>query len=98
MSAEAIRRADAAARIMADPMVIEALAAIKANVRDLFFELGSEQAQQREMLHLMDRARQQFEHVFALHIQGGEVSRHDLLNDAKLRASMDAIRSSAIER
>lgn len=98
MSNESIYRGEQAARIMAEPLVIEALAAIKANVRDLFFELKPEQAGSREMLHLMDRARQQFENVFRLHIAGMTVSKYELLDEANTAARVEAVRRTVLER
>lgn len=91
-------RAQRAEQIMSDPLVIEALATVRDSVRDLFFALPSEHKDAREMLHLMDRARQQFEGVFRLLIAGASVDRHELLEEEHTKARLDAIRAATLRR
>lgn len=87
----AIARAARARVILEDPMVAEALAAIREGVRDLFFELPPEAAAQRERLHMLDRARQQFEAVFRAHLLGGLVARDALLSEQQAAQALAAI-------
>lgn len=88
---QAINRGERAAAILNDPLVQEALQAVRDGVRDLFFATPPEAAQQREFLHLMDRARQQFEGVFTLLIAGAEVSRYELTEEAHTKARAASI-------
>jgi len=93
MSDEAIAKGQHAERILTDPLVVEALTAIKNNVQSLFFELDGNAAKEREFLHLMDRARQQFELVFRLHISGLEVAKAELMQREHAQARLEAARN-----
>jgi hypothetical protein len=93
-----IARADRASTILEEPMVAEALSALKTGVRDLFFETPAEAAEQRERLHLLDRARQHFETVFRIHIMGGAVARDSLMSDVAAADALAAIQQRAKER
>ena len=93
-----VARAVRAKAILSDPMVQDALATLKSAVRDLFFETPPEAVEQREQLHLLDRARQHFESVFTAHILGGEVARASLLDDAQAEQALAAIQQRVKER
>ena len=93
-----VARAVRAQAILSDPMVQEALAALKSAVRDLFFETAPEAAAQREQLHLLDRARQHFESVFTTHILSGDVARASLLDDAQAAQALADIQQRVKER
>jgi len=69
--------------------------AMKAGTRDAFFDLPPEAADKREFLHLMDRARQQFERVFILLINDAEVSGAELLEEQHAQARVEAIHRRA---
>lgn len=88
---QAIHRGERARAILTDPLVQEALRAIREGVRDTFFATPHDAAQQREFLHLMDRARQQFEGVFTLLIAGAEVSQYELTEEAHTKARLEAV-------
>lgn len=93
-----VARAVRAQAILSDPMVQEALGTLKSAVRDLFFDTPPEAMEQRERLHLLDRARQHFESVFTAHILGGEVARASLLDDAQAGQALAAIQQRVKER
>ena len=78
-----IYRAQRATTLLADPMMAEALAAIRNGVRDAFFDLPTEAVTQRELLHQMDKARQHFENIFRAHVMGGFVSRETIESEEK---------------
>ena len=88
---DALHKAEQARLILDNELVKYALDKIKTETQALFFQLGSQAREEREMLHLMDRARQQFENVFLVLIQAGEVSRHELLNEHHTAARLAAI-------
>ena len=92
---QAMYRAAQAQRIVADPMVREALDTIKTAIRDQVFDLPVEAVEQREKLVLMDKMRQQFELYFELALSGGEVARRDLLAEEHTQSRLDAIREKA---
>ena len=88
---EAMHKAEQARLILENDLVKFALDQIKTETQAMFFQLGSQAREQREMLHLMDRARQQFENVFRVLISAGEVSRYELLDEQHTAARLAAI-------
>jgi hypothetical protein len=92
---QAMARGEHAKRILEDELVQGALSTIKAQVRDLVFELPLEATDKRQFLVLMDKAREQFERVFTLLISGAEVSKYELDAEANTQARLDAIREKA---
>jgi len=93
---DVIHRADQAKLLLDNDLIKFALDKIKTETQALFFQLGSQDREEREFLHLMDKARQQFENVFLVLIQAGELSRYELINEehtkAKLRTINDMVR------
>ena len=87
-----IAKGERAKQLLEDPLMVEALAAIKENVRGLFFDLPSESREQREFLHLMDKARQQFETCLKLHIYGMQIEKSELLAKEHAEARLEAVR------
>lgn len=87
----AINQGERARAVLSDPLVQKALEALRDGVRDAFFETPADAAQRREFLHLMDRARQQFEGAFRLLIHGAEVSKFELTEEAHTRARLESI-------
>ena len=88
---EAMHKAEQARLILDNDLVKFALDQIKTETQALFFQLPSQAREEREMLHLMDRARQQFENVFRVLISAGEVSRYELLDEQHTAARLEAI-------
>lgn len=88
---EIVARGDRAQALWNDPALQEALETVKAGVRDTFFQLPVEAKEQREFLHLMDKARQQFENVLQLLINNATVSHAELLEAEHTAMRVDAI-------
>lgn len=95
---EAINRAERAQRIVSDDLFIEAMALLKNQTRDLFFELNPQDSAGREYLHLMERARNQFELILQIIIESGTVSKYELLAEENAKQRIDAIRQSVRNR
>lgn len=87
---DVISRADQARRILSDPLYVEAMETIKTQMRDLFF-VGTQTAEQREMLHLMDQARERFQQVFEMAIMGAEIERHHLIEEEQRKTRWESI-------
>lgn len=98
MMTDAIHRAEHARRLLDDDLLKEALETIKTQTQALFFELGTQARDEREFLHLMDKARQQFENVLLVMIAGGEVSRHEMLAEEHTKARLQAIQDQVRAR
>lgn len=86
----AISRADAAKRILEDPMVKDALRAIEDGIVEAWKDLPLRDVEGREHMHRMLHAKRKFEAVFAAHLQNGQIAA------AELKAEEE--RKSIIER
>lgn len=95
---DAIHEAEHAQRLLDDDMLKGALLTLKTQTQALFFELPSNAAAEREYLHLMDKARQQFENLLRLIIAGGEVSKYELMAEEQTRARLAAIQERVRNR
>lgn len=94
---DTIKRAELAKRIITDPMYMEAMQILRDQTRDLFFDIDPSDSAARERLHMMDRARQQFQQVFETIITIGEIDRNVLLEEER-RKSMLADLSDRVRR
>lgn len=94
----ALHRAARAEALLGDPMVKDALAFVRDQVRDAFFDLELSDPGARERLLLMDRARQQFERVFTAHLMDGSVARDLLLSEELAAQHLAAIQQRVKER
>jgi len=74
----AIHRADQAKRIMDDPMVVEAFAAIEQGIYEAFQSTPIDSVAGREHLHKLNLAMQKFKGVFETHLQTGQIVRSQL--------------------
>lgn len=95
---DALHRGEHAKRILEDSLVREALETIKRETQGMFFALPSQASSEREFLHLMDRARQQFENYFQILIAGATVHRSEILAEDQMQARMDAIQARVRDR
>lgn len=68
-----IARSDAATRIMQDPMVQEALAAIEDGIVGAWKDLPLRDVEGREQMHRLLQAKRKFEQVFLTHMQNGKL-------------------------
>lgn len=83
-----IARADAAERILNDPMVKEALAAIEDGIRMAWSDTPIRDAEAREHLFRLLQAKRKFEEVFISHIQSGELAKHQLAAEEERKGLM----------
>ena len=95
---DAIHRGEHAKRLLDDDLLKDALNTIKTQTQALFFELPSTAIAERERLHLLDKARQQFENLLNVLVAGGEVSKYELLADEQTKARADAVRERVRQR
>lgn len=95
---DTLHRGEHAKRILEDSLVREALDTIKTQTQALFFELPSQASSEREFLHLMDRARQQFENYFRILIAGADVHKHEIMAEEHMQSRMAAIQARARDR
>src|SRR5690606_31185928 len=72
-----LSRAEQAERIMGEPMVMEALAAIEVAITDAWKDKQLS-ADDREELHRVYRAQLRFIHYFEAHLQTGQVVAEEL--------------------
>jgi hypothetical protein len=87
-----ISRAEQAKRVLEDPLVQEALTHLKTSTQAIFFDLPANAAQEREFLHLLDKARQQFEQCFTAILIDGEVTRRELLAERGMKEHLADIK------
>lgn len=76
--AQDLARGEHARRILEDPMVAAALAAVKATIREQMFDLPIEATKSREFIAMMDKARQQFEQYFEQALAGEKIATIEL--------------------
>ena len=91
-------RGDRAKVLLEDPMVQEALNAMKVSVREQMFTLPIEAREQRDFLFLMDKARQQFERCFEVLIQGAQIHRAEIAQEAQMQSRLDGLREQTRNR
>lgn len=87
--AQDIRRGEHARRILEDEMVQGAMSAVKEAIREQMFDLPIGASREREMLALMDKARQQFEGWFAAALQGEHIAKLELEAERKAQSLME---------
>lgn len=74
----AINRADAAKRIVEDPMVMEAMKTIEDGITEAWKDVPARDVEAREHLHRLLQAKRQFENVFRICIETGTIARSEL--------------------
>jgi hypothetical protein len=84
----AINRADAAQRIMDDPLVKEAFQAIEDGIVDAWKVIPSRDVEAREHLHRLLQAKQKFENVFRIAVEEGAISKAELQADEQRKSLM----------
>ncbi|MCT9125403.1 hypothetical protein [Cupriavidus gilardii] len=83
-----IDRGDRAKRILEDPLVVEALAAIKQGAVDAWVATDGRDVEAREYLHRFLKAVGRFEAVFASYIQTGELQRKYIEQEEERKSIM----------
>jgi hypothetical protein len=74
----ATQRADAAKRIMDDPLVKEALQSVEDGITEAWKDVPARDVEAREHLHRLLQAKRQFENVFRICIETGAIARAEL--------------------
>ena len=87
-----INRADQARRIIDDPMVKEAFAAIEAGIVEAWKDVPLRDVEGREHLHRLLQAKRKFEQVFEAHIQNGAIAANDLRAEEERKSIMTKIK------
>ncbi|MBY4947007.1 hypothetical protein K6V92_10290 [Cupriavidus respiraculi] len=86
-----IARAEQAKRILEDPMVVDAFAAIKRGVVEAWEATDGRDVEAREYLHRFLKAFGRLEAVFVHHIQTGELAQHLLAQEAERKSIMQRV-------
>ena len=73
-----INRAEAAKRILDDPLVKDALQAIEDGIVEAWKDVPLRDTEGREHLHRLLTAKRKFEAVFAAHMQNGQIAAAEL--------------------
>lgn len=89
---EAINRAEAAKRIIEDPMVKQALQAIEDGITDAWKDLPARDVDGREHLYRLLQAKRRFETVFQIVLEEGAVSVAELRAEEERKSIMTRVK------
>lgn len=89
---EAINRAEAAKRIIDDPMVKEALQTIEDGIAAAWKDLPARDVEGREHLHRLLQAKRRFETVFQIVLEEGEVSKAELRAEEERKSILTRVK------
>ena len=89
---EAINRAEAAKRIIDDPMVKEALQTIEDGITAAWKDLPARDVEGREYLHRLLQAKRRFETVFQIVLEEGVVSVADLRAEEERKSILTRVK------
>jgi hypothetical protein len=87
-----IARADAARRIIEDPMVKEAFEAIEQGIQSAWADTPIRDSEAREHLFRLLQAKRKFEAVFHAHMQNGTIATAELKAEEERRGLMSRIK------
>lgn len=88
----AINRAEAAKRIITDPMVVEALKTIEDGITEAWKDVPLRDVEGREHLHRMLQAKRRFESVFEIVLQEGELASAELRAEEERKSIMTRVK------
>lgn len=88
----AINRAEAAKRIMTDPMVVEALKTIEDGITEAWKTVPLRDVEGREHLHRLLQAKLRFESVFELVLQEGVLASTELRLEEERKSLMTRVK------
>lgn len=88
----AINRADAAKRIITDPMVVEALKTIEDGITEAWKDVPLRDVEGREHLHRLLHAKRRFESVFQIALEEGELATAQLRADEERKSIMTRVK------
>jgi predicted nucleic acid-binding protein len=89
---EAINRAEAARRIVEDPMVKEAFQIIEDGITEAWKDLPARDVEGREHLHRLLQAKKRFETVFQIVLEEGEVSKAELRAEEERKSILTRVK------
>lgn len=90
-----VRRGEQAARILSEPLVVEAFELIRANLVDKFFDTKESDSELRERVFRMNLACREFERYFREIIESGKMASFEI-EEKKQRRSRKA--TATVER
>lgn len=85
-------RAEAAKRIIEDPMVKEALQIIEDGITDAWKDLPARDVEGREYLHRLLQAKRRFETVFQIVLEEGAVTAAELRAEEERKSIMTRVK------
>lgn len=88
----AMSRADAAKRIMTDPMVVEALKIVEDGITEAWKNVPERDVEAREYLHRLLQTKRRFESIFQLVLQEGELASAELRAEEERKSFMTRIK------
>jgi hypothetical protein len=88
----AINRADAAKRIITDPMVVEALKVIEDGITEAWKDMPTRDIEGREHLHRLLQAKRRFETVFQIVLEEGAVAAAELKADEERKSILTRVK------
>ncbi|MDY0975001.1 hypothetical protein SOM61_08505 [Massilia sp. CFBP9012] len=88
----AINRAEAAKRIMTDPMVVEALKTIEDGITEAWKEVPLRDVEGREHLHRLLQAKRRFESVLEIVLQEGQLASAELRAEKERKSIMTRVK------
>jgi len=91
-SAEQIARAQRAKLILEDPLVVEAMDAIRSHLRQAWESSPARDKEGREELYRYMRVAANFEAAFRTHIESGEIAAHQLRAEEEQKTLMERLR------
>lgn len=84
-----LHRFEQAKRIMEEPMVVEAFAAIEQGIFDAFLSTPIDSVAGREHLHKLNVAMQKFKGVFEAHLQTGQILASQIAAEERKKSMLD---------
>jgi hypothetical protein len=85
-------RAEAAKRIISDPMVVEALKTIEDGITEAWKDLPTRDTEGREHLHRLLQAKRRFESIFQIVLNEGVLAAAELKAEEERKSIMSRVK------
>lgn len=85
-------RAEAAKRIITDPMVVEALKTIEDGITEAWKDLPTRDTEGREYLHRLLQAKRRFESIFQIVLNEGVLAAAELKAEEERKSIMSRVK------
>lgn len=85
-------RAEAAKRIITDPMVVEALKTIEDGITEAWKDLPTRDSEGREHLHRLLQAKRRFESIFQIVLNEGVLAAAELKAEEERKSIMSRVK------